>query len=294
MLERRLGSGSTAVGLLVTDEAAAADGGDRHRVLKVALDDSAASRLEGEAEVLSALNDPHVVRLVAGPARIGGRLALVLERAGDQTLAEVLRERERLSLDMLERLGHRSPRGTDRARPRRNDHRDVKPPNLGVREDRTTRPSTWCCLTSRWPAPMPPRLLPALRITWTRSWSIPAGAVRLRGRTLLAAVVLFEMATGTSPQFGDGLWHPATLAEEAARSSPSMFNSAVAARTHGFLPHARWLVTTKARFDTAAEMLAAWQGCIRAGPQRWQMMPTSRADARSADPQPLADAGLSR
>ena len=46
-----------------------------------------------------------MVRLVEDPIEIGGRRTLVLESAGDETLAEALRARRRLSLDLLERWG---------------------------------------------------------------------------------------------------------------------------------------------------------------------------------------------
>ena len=56
-----------------------------------------------------------------------------------QTLAEVLRSRERLSLDLLERWGTELLEALvalDRAGV---DHRDIKPANLGVREGRSDR-----------------------------------------------------------------------------------------------------------------------------------------------------------
>ncbi len=138
-LERRLGAGSTAVGLLVTDLTVADSGPDATRVLKVAVDDAAAARIADEAEVLAGLTDPRLVRLVEGPLEVGGRQALVLESAGEQTLGEVLRGRERLSLDLLERWGTdllEALVALDRAGV---DHRDIKPANLGVREGRSDR-----------------------------------------------------------------------------------------------------------------------------------------------------------
>ena len=79
------------------------------RVLKVALDDNAAKRLDAEAEVLAALNarkQPRIVRIVeTSPVQVGDRKALLLEFAGDETLADVLRDRRRLSLDLLDRWG---------------------------------------------------------------------------------------------------------------------------------------------------------------------------------------------
>ena len=114
-------------------------GPDATRVLKVAVDDAAAGRIAGEAGVLAGLNDPRLVRLVEGPVEVGGRQALVLESAGDETLGEVLRGRERLSLDLLERWGTdllEALVALDRAGV---DHRDIKPANLGVREGRSDR-----------------------------------------------------------------------------------------------------------------------------------------------------------
>ena len=138
-LQRRLGTGSTAVGLLVTDLTIGDSGPDATRVLKVAVDDAAAGRLADEAKVLAGLDNPRLVRLVEGPVDVGGRHALVLETAGDETLGEVLRGRERLSLDLLERWGTdllEALVALDRAGV---DHRDIKPANLGVREGRSDR-----------------------------------------------------------------------------------------------------------------------------------------------------------
>src|SRR5262249_1375632 len=101
-LERRLGAGSPAVGLPVTGLPVAPSGPEAVRVLKVAVDDAAARRIADEAGVLASLSGTRLVRLVQGPLDVGGRQALLLESAGDETLAEVLRGRERLSLDLLE------------------------------------------------------------------------------------------------------------------------------------------------------------------------------------------------
>ena len=135
-LIRRLGRGSTAVGLLVADLAAGGPGPEVTRVLKVAVDDAAAGRIADEAKVLAGLTGPRLVRLVEGPLALGTRQALLLESAGDETLTEVLRSRERLSLDLLERWGTdllEALTALDRAGV---DHRDIKPANLGVREGR--------------------------------------------------------------------------------------------------------------------------------------------------------------
>ena len=293
-LERRLGSGSTAVGLLVTDLAPSADGTDAapaQYVLKVAVDDSAAARLAGEAEVLAWLNDPRIARLVAGPERIGGRMVLVLERAGDQTLAEVLRERERLSLDMQERYGTDLLEALvvlDRAGV---DHRDIKPSNLGVREDRTTRAKHL--------------VLFDFSLSRADATAVTAGTQNYldpflddpgRGRfdsaaeRYSAAVVLFEMATGSLPRFGDGLSDPASIQDEAT-IEPAMFAPAVADRLAGFFRRGLARKTAD-RFDTAADMLTAWQAAFAPVPR---VVPEDAdASAAAARPEtPLEEAGLS-
>ena len=50
-----------------------------------------------------------------------------------------------------------------------------------------------------------------------------------------AAVVLFEMATGSVPRFGDGLSDPRSIQDEAA-VEPGMFDPAVAEQPGGLLP----------------------------------------------------------
>jgi len=289
-LERRLGEGSTAVGLLVTD--LAANRPDVVRVLKVAVDDSAAARLETEAKVLEGLReDPRLVRLVEGPVLVGGRSALVLEPAGDETLAEVLRGRERLSLDLLERWGSdllEALVALDRAGV---DHRDIKPANLGVRENRGDRAKHLVLFdfslaragATAVAAGTPPYLDPFLDAPGR-------GVYDSAAERYSAAVVLFEMSTGASPRFGDGMSHPASVCEEAT-VEPSMFDPAVADRLTTFFRKALARRAAQ-RYDTAADMLAAWQKIFAPVPRT---VPDD-ADERAARAQPttgLAEAGLS-
>ena len=54
----------------------------------------------------NARKQPRIVRIVeTSPVQVGDRKALLLEFAGDETLADVLRDRRRLSLDLLDRWG---------------------------------------------------------------------------------------------------------------------------------------------------------------------------------------------
>jgi serine/threonine protein kinase len=258
-LQRRLGAGSTAVGLLVSDATAE---GQPDRVLKVALDDRAAARLADEAEVLAKVRSPRLVALIEGPLLVGGRQSLLLTNAGTDTLAMMLRQRPRLSLDLLERWGTdllEALLALDRAGV---DHRDIKPSNLGVLENRGNREkhlvlfdfSLSKAAASATQAGTPPYLDPFLGGKRDR---FDSAAERYS-----AAVVLFEMATGHTPLYGDGLSDPAVLKEEATIEA-SDFDPAVGAALVGFFRRA---LTTdaKRRHDTAADMLRAWKDCFSA------------------------------
>lgn len=147
---RGLGSGSTASGLLVRD--ATANGADAERVLKVARDDSAEARLDDEALVLAGLPaHPRLVRLLEGPLAVGSRRALLLSSAGDRTLADALRARARLSLDLLERWGTTCSTRPWRWRTPGSSTATSSPPTSACWRAGETGASTWCCSTSRCP-----------------------------------------------------------------------------------------------------------------------------------------------
>jgi hypothetical protein len=257
-LERRLGAGSTAVGLLVTDLAVGTEGPDAVRVLKVALDDAAAVRVTAEAEVLRVLKDPRLVRMVEGPIEVAGRTALLLDSAGEQTLGDVLKERRRLSLDLIERYGTdvlEALVALDRAGV---DHRDIKPANLGVREGRGDRVKHLVLFdfsltragATALSAGTPPYLDPFLD-TPSR------GRFDSAAERYAAAVVLFEMATGGTPVYGDGLSDPGVVADEATLTE-EQFDPSVAEAVIAFF---RCALARDAgeRHDTAAEMLSDWR-----------------------------------
>ena len=292
-LERRLGSGSTAVGLLVTDLAAGPDGAESVRVLKVAVDDAAAGRLAAEAEVLRSLNDPRLVRIVEGPIDVGARSALLLESAGEQTLADLLRNRSRLSLDLLERWGTdllEALVALDRAGV---DHRDIKPANLGVREGRT-RPDRVkhlvlfdfslaragaTALTAGTPDYMDPFLGTPGRDRYDSA-----------AERYSAAVVLFEMATGSLPRYGDGQSDPASVPDP-PHVEPALFDSSVAPALVDFFTSAL-ARDINGRHHTAAQMLAAWRAAFAPVPKT---LPddADRLTAEAKATTQLAEAGLS-
>ncbi|MGV2383883.1 MAG UNVERIFIED_CONTAM: BREX system serine/threonine kinase PglW [Thermobifida fusca] len=284
-LEQRLGAGSTAVGLLVQDLQA----GGELRVLKVAIDDAAAQRLEAEADVLRQLNHPRLVRLIEGPIEVGNRRALLLERAGTETLAEVLRDRGRLSLDLLERWGTdllEALVALDRARV---DHRDIKPANLGVRESKSDRAKHLVLFdfslaragATSLTAGTPPYLDPFLE---------DRGRYDSAAERYAAAVVLFEMATGRTPVYGDGQTDPKVIDDEVTLS-PQMFDPSVADACVSFFRVAL-ARDASARYDTAADMLAAWKAIFAPVPKTAPDDAEQRAARAKADT-PLTESGLS-
>lgn len=258
---RRLGKGSTAQGLMVKDSRP--DGIETERVLKVALNVKAADRLTAEAEVIGRLRGPRLATLVEGPFDLNGRTVLLLESAGSQTLDELIRDRGgRLSIDLLERFGVDLLDAVAALDKAGIDHRDIKPSNLGVRED--SRKAKHLVLfdfsLSRAPAAAldagtPPYLDPFL------------GGVRPRfdsaAERYAAAVVLFEMATGHRPYYGDPLANPAAVPDEAT-VDPKSFDPSVAGSLTEFFRRAL-ARDASLRHDTAAEMLAVWRGAFSHG-----------------------------
>lgn len=286
-LIRRLGTGSTAVGLLVRDQQ---DETTPPKVLKVAVDDAAVERLRDEAEVLTSLSHQRFVKLLAGPIDIGGRWALLLERAGEQTLAQALNERTRLSLDLLERWGVDLLTALVQLDATGIDHRDIKPANLGVQEDSRRQKhlvlfdfSLSRAVASALGAGTPPYLDPFLG-SGTRT-RYDSAAERYA-----AAVVLFEMATGNTPVHGDGESDAAAISDEATVRADD-FDPAVAQPMVTFFQQAL-ARNTEQRHDTAAEMLTLWKQIFQ---QTETGIPDNAEELRNnAQPDtPLTEAGLS-
>lgn len=259
-LVRRLGSGSTAVGLLVRDREA--DG--ESRVLKVAVDDNAAKRLDAEAEVLATLNgrkQPRIVRIVEmSPVQVGDRKALLLESAGEETLADVLRDRRRLSLDLLDRWGTDLLEALVSLDEAGVDHRDIKPSNLGVREQKSDRAkhlvlfdfSLAKASAATISAGTPPYLDPFLGTGARQHWDSAA-------ERYAAAVTLFEMATGHAPVYGDGETAPQFV--EQATIEPGDFDATVADALVRFFEKGL-AKDAKQRHGTASDMLADWRAAL--------------------------------
>ncbi|MGV9720200.1 protein kinase domain-containing protein [Nocardia beijingensis] len=269
---RVLGAGSTARGVLVTDR----EHDDRLRVLKVGLDDSAATRLHDEAQVLTELARqsppvPGVVELIEGPLNLGKRSALLLSNCGEQTLADVVRytplgetQLRTWGKELLDVVVALDAAGIT--------HRDLKPSNLGLAKPEgkakaKARLALFDFSLSRAPveqieAGTPPYRDPFLG-TGTRT-SYDSAAERYS-----AAVVLYEMATAGTPVYGDGLSDPRVLDDDVAVTAEDFTAAGMgSARAEVLAAFFRKALArnVKHRFDTATAMREAWIAAFTAQP----------------------------
>jgi len=256
---RRLGKGSTALALLVERNGTV-------EVLKVALDEDHAERLQFEARTLMKLKDRGVVAC-HGVERVGGRTALRLEPAGDVTagdpdtlltLAERIRRDGRVGLDLLGRFGEDLLSVVGLLEDEGIAHRDLKPDNLGVRmrgKNDELHLVLFDFSLSATPAEhlkagTPGYLDPFLEERRPRRWDLAA-------ERYAAAVTLYEMATGVRPEWGDGGSDPLLLDDLVPRIESDLFDVAVRDGLTAFFTRALHRKPAN-RFDTAKEMLRAW------------------------------------
>ncbi|MBG0825185.1 BREX system serine/threonine kinase PglW [Planomonospora sp. ID91781] len=295
---QRLGQGSTALALLVKDPQ------HGQAVLKVALDEGGARRrLLDEAEVLKLARDPRIARALEGPLTVGGRTALLLEDAGRESLAAVIRREGRLSLDFLTRWGKDLLEILAALDLAGVNHRDIKPDNLAFREQGKSREvhlTLFDFSLSRAPLEQtgvgtPPYLDPFFDPVHRPRYDAAA-------ERYAAAVTLHEMATGRTPSYGAG----------GSRSHPAVIDGDVVIDPDDFEPGpARDALVAflrcalsrdvKARHDSIESMRIAWQAVCDAIPPA-AATPTSvnpvtgeeldQAAARAGLDTAIASAGL--
>jgi serine/threonine protein kinase len=130
---------------------------------------------------------------------VAGRTALLLKSAGDETLAEKLKEEGRLSLDMLQRFGEELIEAVNHLEAEGGAHRDIKPENIGIAENRTGKLQLVLfdfslCRTpaDNITAGTAPYLDPFLSLRRQPRWDLYAERFAL-------AVTLYEMAVGQPP-----------------------------------------------------------------------------------------------
>lgn len=256
-VEKRLGKGATAVALQVLH-------GDEHLVLKVALGPEYSERVREEGEVLHKLHHPNIVG-IREVRDFEGQTALVLELAGDRTLARILRDEGRLSLDFLERFGRDLLDALDYLEQKGIWHRDIKPENVGVaplgRGDKLHL-VLYDFSLSRTPveqfrAGTPGYLDPFIPLRRPPRYDLHA-------ERFAAAVTLYEMATGRLPAWGDGS-DPAQLDCEVTVDTDLM-DAPVRETLAAFFRRAL-ARDASTRFDNAEEMRRAWSTVFAVQPQ---------------------------
>jgi serine/threonine protein kinase len=94
LVERRLGRGGTADALLVRRE----EDGQR-LVLKIAIDEIHGDRLRAEAELLASLHHHQNIVQFVDTITVSGRAGMLMEWAGEETLASLIRGPTPLSLE---------------------------------------------------------------------------------------------------------------------------------------------------------------------------------------------------
>ena len=111
----------------------------RTRALKIArTEDSAEEALRGEYQVLSALDHPNVVRVIDLTKMVEGRLTLVMERVGGETLRQWMALHPTPEPTAQRRLAEDLLAGLDYLEQKSITHKDLKPENLLVCDGRLT------------------------------------------------------------------------------------------------------------------------------------------------------------
>jgi serine/threonine protein kinase len=252
VLKERLGSGGSSEALLVTRESDEAE-----FVLKIARDIGHNGRLQAEADALQRLHHTNIVRYVE-TLEFAGRAAILMERAGEHTLAWHIRSTDPPSLDLTRRFGEELLDAVRHLEDQGVQHRDIKPDNIGIADapgSGRKRLVLFDFSLARTPAEnleagTRPYLDPFLSLRQTPRWDLYA-------ERFAAAVTLYETLTGHVPTWGDGLSAPA-LVDQEANIEADRFDPALRDGLHRFFERALQCEATK-RFGNAEEMLREWR-----------------------------------
>lgn len=254
---RRLGRGGTADALLVRR-----DGSDDEVVLKVAVDAAHGDRVRAEADALRGLRHPNIVAIL-GEVTVSGRPGILMERAGDKTLAQWIRGGDPLSLDLMRRFGEHLLSAVEHLEQVGVAHRDIKPDNIGVAKVAGTgayRLVLFDFSLTRAPAEniqagTRPYLDPFLADRRPPRWDLHA-------ERYAAAVTLHEMLAGAPPKFGDGLSDPSVIDDEAT-IAVDRFDPALRDGLRSFFERA-FRRDPAERHGNPEEMLRAWRNAFAA------------------------------
>ena len=249
---RKLGRGGTADALVVRRE-----GEDVELVLKVAVDETHGDRLQAEAAVLRRLHHQNIVRII-DTLTVSSRAAILMEKAGDRTLAERLRGDDMPSLDLMRRFGEDLLQALNHLEEQGVAHRDIKPDNIGIAPaggSGRLRLVLFDFSLTRTPpeniqAGTRPYLDPFLAVRPQRRWDLHA-------ERYAAAVTLHELVAGVPPTWGDGATEP-LVTEDEATIATDRFDPTLREGLRDFFTQALRR-SAEERFDNAEEMLRDWR-----------------------------------
>ena len=266
-VERVLGTGGTARAFLVRRDGL-------ESVLKIGRGAEAEDVLAAEATALEDLRHDHVVVLRRASFPVGRRHAIELSNAGERTMGDLLRKEGPLRGQALSRLGDQVLAAVEYLDGRGVHHRDVKPPNIGLREaaaDGTPRAVLFDFslggvptddIVSGTPGYLDPHLGSGGRTHYDAA-----------AEQYTVATTLHELATGELPRWGDD----GTAAD---------FVSEATLADHAFDPECRGALRTffrralaksaVDRFPSIAALRAGWRAVFDEPPQT-QLAPAPAA-----------------
>ncbi len=106
-------------------------GSDTRMVLKVAINATHEGRLRAEADVLASPRQTNIVRYIE-TVTVSGRVGILMDWAGAESLAAIIRGPDRPSLDMVSRYGEELLQAIDYLEQQGMAHRDIKPNNIAI------------------------------------------------------------------------------------------------------------------------------------------------------------------
>lgn len=268
----RLGRGSSATAFVV-------ERGGKEMVLKIAASPDHDERLRAEAEILRKIRHQHVVEIL-GEVEVGDRAGILMERAGEGTLAQRLRREGRIQPELLQRFGEDLLGVADWLEQQGIAHRDIKPDNIGVKAVGKKRLHLilFDFSLSRTPAESiragtRPYLDPFLSLRKPPRWDLHA-------ERFAVAMTLYEMATGSLPRWGDGQSDPAMLNDEVTLDQ-DLFEADLRQPMTEFFQKALKRDVSE-RFDTCEEVLRAWRQIFEAGERKTVRDETSEGQLEKA------------
>ncbi|MDX1653634.1 MAG: BREX system serine/threonine kinase PglW [Candidatus Competibacteraceae bacterium] len=248
LVRKRLGRGASAVTFLVARE-------QQEWVLKLAADCGQNTRIEDEGQILQQLRHQAIVGCHQA-VHMGGHAGILIDHAGEGTLARRLRTEGPVQLELLERFGDDLLSALCHLEEKGVAHRDIKPENLGlVKRGSQLHLVLFDFSLSRTPqdnftAGTPAYLDPFLRDPGRRRWDDYA-------ERFACGLTLYEMVTATLPSWSNGNGMPVLIEGELAIDS-SIFDPALRESMTAFFRKALTR-DIKQRFDNAEEMLRAWR-----------------------------------